>query len=115
MAFKQAPRTWYERLRDILISKGFKAKKVDTNLFTKSIVNDFFVCQIYIDDIIFGSSNKDFCEEFREMMSREFEMSMMGELSFFVELKIKQLKDETFISQSKYLKDLLKKFGMKDA
>ena len=84
---KQAPRAWYERLRDFLISKGFKIGKVDTTLFTKAIGKDLFVCQIYVDDIIFSSTNPSFCEEFGEMMSREFEMSMIGELSFFLGLK----------------------------
>ena len=63
---KQAPRAWYERLRDFLISKGFKIGKVDTTLFTKAIGKDLFVCQIYVDDIIFGSTNPSFCEEFGE-------------------------------------------------
>ena len=57
-------------------------------MFTKVIDKDLFVCQIYVDDIIFGSSNPSFCEEFGEMMSREFEMSMIGELSFFLRLQI---------------------------
>ena len=57
---KQIPRTWYERLRDFLISKGFKIGKVDTTLFTKAIGKDLFVCQIYVDDIIFGSTNPSF-------------------------------------------------------
>jgi hypothetical protein len=63
--------------------------KVDTTLFTKRIGKDLFVCQIYVDDIIFGSTNELFCEEFGEMMSNEFEMSMIGELSFFLGLQIK--------------------------
>jgi hypothetical protein len=54
---KQAPRAWYERLSDILLSKGFKMEKVDTTLFTKKIGIDLFVLQIYVDDIIFGSTN----------------------------------------------------------
>ena len=57
---KQAPRAWYERLRDFLLSKGFKMGKVDTTLFTKKLGNDLFVMQIYVDDIIFGSTNQDF-------------------------------------------------------
>ena len=65
-----------------LISKGFKISTVDTTLFTEAIGKNLFVCQIYVDDIIFGSTNPSFCEEFGEMMSREFEMSMIGELSF---------------------------------
>jgi hypothetical protein len=112
---KQAPRAWYERLRDFLLSKGFKIGKVDTTLFTKKIRNDIFIFQIYVDDIIIGSTNEYFCKEFREMMSREFEMSMIGELSFFLGLQIKQLKEGTFVCQSKYVKDVLKKFGIEDA
>ena len=61
-------------------------------MFTKAIGKDLFVCQIYVDDIIFGSTNPSFCEKFGEMMSREFEMSMIGELSFFLRFQIKQLK-----------------------
>ena len=57
---KQAPRAWYERLRDFLISKGFMMGKVDTTLFIKKIEKDLFVLQIYVDDIIFGSTNQDF-------------------------------------------------------
>jgi hypothetical protein len=59
---KQVHRAWYERLRDFLVSKGFKIGKVDTTLFTKRIDDDLFICQIYIDDIIFGSTKQDFCE-----------------------------------------------------
>jgi hypothetical protein len=73
---KKAPRPWYERLRDFLLSKRFKMGKVDTTLLTKKLGNDLFVLQIYIDDIIFGSTNQDFCEEFRKMMASEFEMSI---------------------------------------
>ena len=67
---KQAPRAWYERLRDFLLSKGFMMGKVDPTLFTKKIGKDLFVLQIYIDDIIFGSTIQDFCEEFGKMMSK---------------------------------------------
>nr|AAP12940.1 transposon protein, putative, CACTA, En/Spm sub-class [Oryza sativa Japonica Group]ABF96438.1 transposon protein, putative, CACTA, En/Spm sub-class [Oryza sativa Japonica Group] len=112
---KPAPRAWYERLRDFLLPKDFKIGKVDTTLSTKIIDDDFVVCQIYVDDIIFGSTNEVFCKEFGDMMSREFEMSMVGELSFFLGLQIKQLKDGTFVSQTKYIKDLLKRFGLEDA
>ena len=112
---KQAPRACYERLRDFFISKDFKIGKIDTTLFTKAIGKNLFVCQIYVDDIIFGSTNPSFCKEFGEMLSRESEMSMIGELSFFLGLQIKQLKEGTFVCQSKSVKDILKKFGMEDA
>jgi hypothetical protein len=71
---KQAPRAWYERLRDFLLSKEFVMGKVNTTLFTKKIGKDFFVLQIYVDDIIFGSTNQDYCDEFGKMMTKEFEM-----------------------------------------
>ena len=82
--------------------------KVDTTLFTKKLGNDLFVLQIYVDDIIFGSINQDFCEDFGKMMANEFEMSMIGELSYFLGLQIKQLKNGTFISQDKYIKDMIR-------
>jgi hypothetical protein len=89
--------------------------KVDTTLFTKKIGQDLFVLQIYVDDIIFGSINQDFCEEFRKMMANEFKISMIGELSYFLGLQIKQLKNGIFVSQGKYIKYMLKKFGMIDS
>jgi hypothetical protein len=112
---KQVPRAWYERLRDFLFSKGFIMGKVGTTLFTKKISKDLFVLQIYVDDIIFGSTNQDFCEEFGKMMANEFEMSMIGELSYFLGLQINQLKNGIFVSEGKYIKYMLKKFGMEDA
>jgi hypothetical protein len=98
---KQAPRTWYERLRDFLLSKGFKVRKVDITLFTKKIGQDLFVLQIYVNDIIFRSTNQNYCEEFGKMITNEFEISMIGELSYFLGLQIKQLKNGTFVSQAK--------------
>jgi hypothetical protein len=89
--------------------------KVDTTLFTKKISKDLFMLQIYIDDIIFGSTNQDFCEEFGKMMASEFEMSKIGQLSYFLGLQIKQLKNGTFMSQGKYIKYMLKKFGIEDS
>jgi hypothetical protein len=80
---KQAPRAWYECLRDFLVTNGFKVGKADPTLFTKTIANDLFVCQIYLDDIIFGSTNKSTCEEFSRIMIQKYEMSMMGELKYF--------------------------------
>jgi hypothetical protein len=111
---KQAPRAWYECLRDFLIANGFKVGKADPTLFTKTLANDLFVCQIYIDDIIFGSTNESTCEEFSRIITQKFEMSMMGELKYFLGFQVKQLQEGTFISQTKYIQDILTKFGMKD-
>jgi hypothetical protein len=70
------------------------------------------VCQIYVDDIIFGSTDDKFCEEFSRVMTNRFEMSMMGELKYFLGLQVSQLREGTFLCQTKYTKDMLKKFGM---
>jgi hypothetical protein len=109
---KQAPRTLYERLSGFLLEKGFRREKIDTTLFTKTKNDDILIVQIYVDDIIFGSTNENMCSEFLKIMQKEFEMSMMGELNFFLGLQIKENKNEIFINQSKYIKDLLKKFGI---
>ncbi|XP_038992978.1 uncharacterized protein LOC120116622, partial [Hibiscus syriacus] len=111
---KQAPRAWYERLSNFLIEKGFSKGNVDTTLFLKHKGKDLLVAQIYVDDIIFGSTNDVLCQEFSKLMQSEFEMSMMGELSFFLGLQIKQRKDGIFIYQAKYVKDMLMKFGLEN-
>jgi hypothetical protein len=108
----QAPRAWYEYLRDFLIDNGFRISKANSTLFTRIVDNDIFICEIYIGDIIFGSTNQSFSDEFSKIMTDRFEMSMMGELNFFLGFQIKQLEDGMFISQIKYTHDLLKKFGM---
>jgi hypothetical protein len=112
--FKQAPRAWYERLPGFLIEKGFTIGKVDTTLFIKKLNGEIFICQVYVDDIIFGSTNEDYCKEFGELMSNQFEMSMIGELIFFLGFQVKQMREGIFISQEKYIKDLLKRFKMDD-
>jgi hypothetical protein len=112
---KQAPRAWYECLKEFLLKKGFEIGKADPTLFTRKQGNDLFVCQIYVDNIIFGSTNQSWVDEFSRIMTKRFEMSMMGELKFFLGFQIKQLKDGTFISQTKYTNDMLKKFDMNNA
>jgi hypothetical protein len=75
-------------LRDFLITNGFKVGKADPTLFTKTIAKDLFICQTYVDDSIFGSTNKSSYEEFSRMMIPKFEMSMMGELKYLVGFQI---------------------------
>jgi hypothetical protein len=111
---KQALRAWYGRLSSFLIDNGFSRGINDTTLFTKNRDNELLLVQIYVDDIIFGSTNATLAEEFSILMSSEFEMSMMGELNFFLGLQIKQIPEETFINQEKYAKELIKKFGVED-
>jgi hypothetical protein len=112
---KQAPRAWYERLSKFLLDQGYSRGKVDTTLFIKRQGKHLILVQIYVDDIIFGSTNMKLVREFSDLMQGEFEMSMMGELTYFLGLQIKQLKEGTFVSQTKYCLDLIKRFDMAKA
>ncbi|GKB23285.1 retrovirus-related pol polyprotein from transposon TNT 1-94 [Tanacetum coccineum] len=111
---KQAPKAWYDRLKAFLIKHEYKIGMVNNTLFTKKKSSNIIIVQIYVDDIIFGSTCQDMCDEFVKIMHDEFEMSMMGELNFFLGLQIKQMKDGIF-NQSKYIKEMLKKFGLEDS
>ncbi|GJS26730.1 retrovirus-related pol polyprotein from transposon TNT 1-94 [Tanacetum coccineum] len=85
---------------------------VDNTLYTKKKSSNLIIVQKYVDDIIFGSTCYDMCDEFAKIMHDEFEMSMMGELNFFLGL---QMEDGIFFNQSKYIKEMLNKFGLKDS
>ena len=98
---KQAPRAWYEHLRELLIDRGFEVGLIDPTLFTKRVNGNLFICQLHVDDIIFGSVNHEFNKEFAKLMTDRFEMSMMGELKYFLGFEVKQLREGTFINQSK--------------
>ncbi|GJR70462.1 retrovirus-related pol polyprotein from transposon TNT 1-94 [Tanacetum coccineum] len=90
---KQAPKAWYDRLKAFLIKHEYKMGMVDNTLFTKKKSSNLIIVQIYVDDIIFGSTCQDMCDEFAKIMHDEFEMSMMGELNFFLGLQIKQMEE----------------------
>ncbi|GJS41571.1 retrovirus-related pol polyprotein from transposon TNT 1-94 [Tanacetum coccineum] len=111
---KQAPKAWYDRLKAFLIKHEYKMGMVDNTLFTKKKSSNLIIVQIYVDDIIFSSTCQDMCDEFAKIMHDELEMSMMGELNFFLGLQIKQMEDGIFFNQSKYIKEMLKKFGLED-
>jgi len=111
---KQTPRTWYDKLSNFLLKNDFKRGQVDTTLFKKTLEKDILIVQIYVDDIIFSSTNASLCKEFSKLMQEKFEMSMMGELKFFLGIQINQCKDGVYVHQSKYTKELLKKFKLED-
>ena len=112
---KQAPRAWYERLTDFLISHGYTRGSVDKTLFIKKVKSDVIIAQIYVDDIVFGSTSDFEVQGFVKQMQDEFEMSMVGELSYFLGLQVRQGDEGTFVSQSKYARNLVKKFGLENA
>nr|GEV50243.1 hypothetical protein [Tanacetum cinerariifolium] len=110
----QAPRAWYETLANYLLENRFQREKIYQTLFIKKKKGDIFLVQVYVDDIIFGSTNKDLCNAFEKLMKDKFQMSSMGELTFFLGLQVKQKQDGIFISQDKYVTEILRKFGLTD-
>ncbi|GKA03599.1 retrovirus-related pol polyprotein from transposon TNT 1-94 [Tanacetum coccineum] len=109
---KQAPRAWYDELSKFLISKGFTKGIINPILFTIKYGEDILLVQIYIDDIIFGSTNPKFSKRFEKLMHSRFEMSLMGEMKFFLGLQIHQSPYGIFINQAKYTLEILKKHSM---
>nr|GFA53286.1 hypothetical protein [Tanacetum cinerariifolium] len=112
---KQAPKAWYDRLNASFLDHMYIIGLVDNTIFTKKKDSHIIIVQIYVDDIIFGSTCQDICNDFSKIMHDKFNMSMMGELNFFLGLKIKQLKVGIFFNQSKYIKEMLKKFSLEDS
>ncbi|GJY13030.1 putative ribonuclease H-like domain-containing protein [Tanacetum coccineum] len=110
----QALRAWYETFSTYLLDNRFKRGKIDKTLFIRRDKGDILLVQVYVDDIIFGSTKKSLCIEFKKMMHKKFQMSSMGELAFFLGLQVKQKEDGIFISQDKYVTEILKKFGFID-
>jgi hypothetical protein len=94
-----------------LLEHGSVMGILDKTLFTLDHDNAFLLVQIYVDDIIFGGSSHVLVSSFQEMME-ESSMSMMGELTFYLGIQVKRMKQSTFIHQAKYTKDLMKKFNM---
>ncbi|GJR93329.1 ribonuclease H-like domain, reverse transcriptase, RNA-dependent DNA polymerase [Tanacetum coccineum] len=109
----QAPRAWYERLSTFLLKHGYRRGAIDKTLFIKRDRRDIMLVQVYVDDIIFGSTKSSMVKDFEELMQKEFKMSSMGELTFFLGLQVKQSNGGIFLSQDKYVKDILNKFDFR--
>nr|GEV15253.1 hypothetical protein [Tanacetum cinerariifolium] len=104
---KQAPRAWYDELSTFLVSKGFSKGSIDPTLFITKHRGDIVLVQIYVYDIIFGSTNPKLLKQFEKLMHSKFEMSMMGELKFFLGIQIHQSPRGIFINQAKYAQEIL--------
>ncbi|GKD27573.1 putative ribonuclease H-like domain-containing protein, partial [Tanacetum coccineum] len=107
----QAPRAWYETLANYLLGNGFQRGKIDQTLFIKKQKGDILLVQIYVDDIIFGYTNKELCTAFEKLIKDKFQMSSMGELTFFLGLQVQKKEDGIFIRHDKYVDKILKKFN----
>jgi hypothetical protein len=111
---KQTLRAWYSRLDKYLQQAGFRKLSANNNLYIKVSQDSILLIEVYVDDIIFGSNDDKLSQKFAKDMKNEFEMSLLGDLSFFLGLQIRQIKQGIFISQTKYIIEMLKRFGMDD-
>nr|GEU35084.1 retrovirus-related Pol polyprotein from transposon TNT 1-94 [Tanacetum cinerariifolium] len=109
---KHAPRAWYDTLSRFLLDNKFSKGAVDPTLFTQKTGKHMLLVQIYVEDIIFASTNPKAYDIFSNEMSSKFQMSMMGQISFFLGLQVSQSPRGIFINQSKFALEILKKFGM---
>ncbi|GJZ40604.1 retrovirus-related pol polyprotein from transposon TNT 1-94, partial [Tanacetum coccineum] len=109
---KKAPRAWYNTLSRFLLDNKFSKGVVDPTLFTQKIGKHILIVQIYVDYIIFALTDPKACDIFSKEMSSEFQMSMMGQMSFFLGLQVSQSPEGIFINQSKYALEILTKYGM---
>ncbi|GKA77493.1 retrovirus-related pol polyprotein from transposon TNT 1-94 [Tanacetum coccineum] len=110
---KQASRAWYDELSKFLLQNHFFKGIIDPTLFIRRFDDDITVVQVYVDNIIFGSTNPRYTQLFSDLMKSRFEMLMMGEMMFFLSLQVNQLHCGIFINQSNYMLEILKKYGMK--
>nr|GEV34358.1 hypothetical protein [Tanacetum cinerariifolium] len=109
---KKAPRAWYDELSSFLLQNGFSKGTIDLTLFTKCFDDDILVVEVYVDDIIFGSSDPRYATLLSDLMKSRFEMSMMGGMTFFLGLQVNQSLSGIFINKSKYVHEILKKYGL---
>ncbi|GKA24360.1 retrovirus-related pol polyprotein from transposon TNT 1-94 [Tanacetum coccineum] len=112
---KQAPRACYETLSTFLIQNKFTKGRIDNTLFIYKSKGDVLLVQVYVDDIIFGSTSYKLCKQFEKLMTKKFEMSMMGELTYFLGLQIKKDDKGILICQEQYTRNLLKKYEISDS
>jgi len=101
---KQAPRAWYYCFDKYLHQQDFSKGSTDSNLYIKIDNDKLLILVVYVDDIIFGSNEEAMSQNFALVMQKEFEMSLPGELTYFLGLQVQQNKDGIFLSQTKYLK-----------
>lgn len=109
---KQAPRAWYSRIDDHLISLGFNKSLSEATLYVRSEDTNIIIVSVYVDDLLITGNNQELIDEFKSEMLKEFEMTDLGLMTYFLGLEVRQQENEIFISQRKYAKEILKKFHM---
>ena len=111
---KQAPRAWYSRIEAYFASEGFERCPSEPTLFTKSEGGKVLIVSIYVDDLIYTGNDKALMTEFRASMKREFDMTDLGKMKFFLGVEVTQGSKSIYMSQRKYAQEILCKFGMEN-
>ena len=111
---KQAPKAWYSKMDGHLLSLGFEKSLSESTLYVKKLDSDLVIVSFYVNDLLVTGGNKAQITVFKQNMMKMFEMTNLGEISYFLGMEIKQTQNEIFICQRKYLKEILKRFGMEE-
>ena len=110
---KQAPRAWYSRVDTYFLQNGFKRSQNEATLYVKTDGNGSkIIVSLYVDDLLVTGNNDDDIVKFKESMLKEFEMTNLGGMNYFLGMEVHQLNDGIFLSQRKYAMDVLRKFKM---
>lgn len=111
---KQAPRAWYSRIHDYFLQCGFEQSKSEPTLYYKRQGNNILIVCLYVDNMVYIGSSSDLIDAFKEDMKKEFDMSDLGLMNYFLGMEVHQSSNEIFVCQSKYVRDMLKKFGLNE-
>jgi len=111
---KQAPRAWYNKIDEFLSKLGFVKSLSESTLYIKGNQANSIVISLYVDDLLVTGSNAKLIQQFKDDMLQVFEMTDLGEMTYFLGMEVKQNDGEIFISQRKYAKEILKKFNMEN-
>ena len=111
---KQPPRAWYNNMDGHLLSLGFEKSLGESTLYVKKLDSNLVIVSLYVDDLLVTKGNKAQITLFKQNMMKMFEMTDLGEIPYFLSMEIKQTQSEIFICQRKYLKEILKRFGMEE-
>jgi hypothetical protein len=110
---KQTPRSWYEKIDSFFLQQGFMRSKSDPNLYTKFDEQGYIVLIfLYVDDLIITGNAEKLIDEIKEQLSQVFEMKYLGELHYCLGLEVWRNAGQTFVCQSKYIREVLKRFKM---
>ena len=109
---KQALRAWYSRVNAYLLDNGFDKHDDEPTLYIKESDGNIAIIVLYVDDLIFTSSDDFLITDFKEVMKSEFEMTDLGLLKYFLDIEVKQTKNGIFISPVKYVTSILERFNM---